>query len=162
MEFLKARRPAIIAAAFAPKLLDGVDLYGLDMCLQLLAELKKDYPQAGVLLALAQCENGSDTTHMSYLYSRSTELGIDKDVHWLIGCGEIWPLFRHADVFVRPTAADSFGISVAEAISVGTSAVASDVCQRAEGAILFRSRDQDDFKTKVLRALASKGFEAGA
>jgi len=54
-----------------------------------------------------------------------------------------------SDIFVRPTAVDSYGISVAEAIHFKVPAVASDVCPRPEGAVLFKSRDTTDFIQRV-------------
>ena len=58
-----------------------------------------------------------------------------------------------SDVFVRPTNTDGYGISIAEAIYFKVPAVASNVCSRPEGTILFRSRDSDDFVSKVNHVL---------
>ena len=58
-----------------------------------------------------------------------------------------------SDVFVRPTNTDGYGVSIAEAIHFKIPAVASDVCQRPEGTILIRSRDIDDFTSKIKNVL---------
>jgi len=65
-------------------------------------------------------------------------------------------LFKYADLFVRPTSTDSFGISVAEAISMGIPAIASDVCERAKGTITFQSRNTKEFITKIENTLGNK------
>jgi glycosyltransferase involved in cell wall biosynthesis len=46
-----------------------------------------------------------------------------------------------ADVFIRPNRVDAFGISVQESLDLGVPAIASDVCTRSKGAILFPSGD---------------------
>lgn len=43
-------------------------------------------------------------------------------------------ILRAADAYVRNTQHDAFGLAVAEAVAVGTPALATDVCDRAEGA----------------------------
>ena len=68
----------------------------------------------------------------------------------------IWPLFKKVDLFLRPTNTDGFGISLAEAIHFGTLAIASDVCPRPEGTILFKNRDFNDLFTKVNKILKNK------
>ena len=62
---------------------------------------------------------------------------------------QFYPILLRSDIFVRPTNTDGFGVSIAEAIYFKVPAVASDVCQRPEGTILFRSRDIDDLTLKV-------------
>lgn len=46
-----------------------------------------------------------------------------------------------ADVFIRPNRVDAFGISVQESLDLGVPAIASDVCTRSKGAIIFPSGD---------------------
>jgi hypothetical protein len=48
-----------------------------------------------------------------------------------------------ADIYVRPTAVDSFGVAAADAINFGCVVVASDVCQRYQGSILFEGLSTD-------------------
>jgi glycosyltransferase involved in cell wall biosynthesis len=60
----------------------------------------------------------------------------------------------NARLFVRPNHIDSYGVSVVDALQMGTPVVASDVCDRAEGALLFAAGDYDVFHKKVLEALA--------
>ena len=65
------------------------------------------------------------------------------------GLTNLVPILKSVDCFVRPTSTDSYGISVAEAINVGVPSIASDVCEREEGTIIFKSRDIDDFCKKL-------------
>ena len=76
----------------------------------------------------------------------------------MTGERELWPLFRKADLMVRPTCTDGYGISIAEALYFDCPAVASDVCVRPEGTLLFNNRDMDDFYEKASDILSQKDF----
>lgn len=54
-----------------------------------------------------------------------------------------------ADVFLRLNREDGYGVSVKEALDLGIPVIASDVCSRAEGAILFESGSLASLTTKV-------------
>jgi len=45
------------------------------------------------------------------------------------------------DVLIRPSLLDSYGLSVAESLLVGTPAIATDVCRRCDEAILYQQGD---------------------
>lgn len=59
-------------------------------------------------------------------------------------------LLSAADVYLRPTAVDSFGIAVADAIQQGTPVIASDVCPRYPGAITYPSGDTQRFQAALM------------
>lgn len=121
---------------------DNTDVYGLDMCIELCASLPN--------ISLVFCAPIiADKPYLDECLQKINSLGIEnrflifnKDVSFA-------SLFRYADLFVRPTSTDSFGISVAEALSCRVPAVASDVCERANGTILFESRNSNEFLEKV-------------
>lgn len=66
---------------------------------------------------------------------------------------EFTHLLRSADVYLRPTTVDSYGIAVADAVMLGVPVVASDVCQRHPGAILFPTGDFAAFEAAVRQTL---------
>ncbi|MCL4517073.1 MAG: glycosyltransferase family 4 protein [Firmicutes bacterium] len=150
LRFVESHKPLIIANAFQITFYRGVDLYGLDMCIALVAALKKEHPKIGLLFALAAVGNEK---YFDAMNRRIYELGIQENFHFMTGQKELWPLFRKADLMVRPTCTDGYGISVAEALYFKCPAVASNVCQRAEGTVLFESRNQKDFLDKVRELL---------
>jgi len=55
----------------------------------------------------------------------------------------------YSDAYLRPTHVDSWGIAVADSISLGVPAIASDVCERSEGAIICDSKDYTSFTEKL-------------
>lgn len=144
-QFVHGHSPLVVANAHRIVFQDGIDLYGMDMCVDLIAELKNDYPNIGMIFALAEI---ADQPYFDQIKRRVNEAGVRENYLFLTGQREMWPLFEKANLMVRPTSADGYGISVAEALHFGCPAVASDVCTRAEGTVLFRSRSLDDFQDK--------------
>lgn len=151
--FLTSHRPLLLANAAFIAFHEGVDLYGLDMCLQLTYDLKKQYPKLGMLFALA--DENRNTIYLSKILKKRAALGLTENFLIMPDQKELWPLFRIADLFVRPTFNDGYGISVAEAVYFGCPAIASDVCARPSGAMLFKNRNSLDLLTKAERILKS-------
>lgn len=60
-----------------------------------------------------------------------------------------------ADFYLRPTIRDSFGIAVADAISLGVKVLASDVCDRYPGAYLFTPSSYDCFVSAYFKFIKS-------
>ena len=150
-EFIGKHKPIITANAFEIVFYDGVDLYGLDMCIELTNKLKREFFNIGFLFALAD-----ENKHVEYLGSmkkRIIELGIKDNFYFLTGQKEIWPLFKKVDLMIRPTYSDGYGVSIAESLYFGCLAVASNVCDRPEGTILFKSRNLDDLTRKAVLVL---------
>lgn len=54
-------------------------------------------------------------------------------------------LLKNIDCYLRPNTVDSFGVAVADAINLGTCVIASDVCPRYKGTILFNSASEVEF-----------------
>ncbi len=157
-EFVASRQPLIIGGAWSIVFYRGIDLYGVDMCVDLVAKLKRKYLRVGLLFALADI---GDQSYFREIQRRIKDLDLEDNFHFMTHQQELWPLFRLADLMVRPTYSDGFGLSVAEALHVGCPAVASDACIRAPGAVTFRSRNAEDFLRKceqILEASTLAGY----
>jgi glycosyltransferase involved in cell wall biosynthesis len=153
-DFLKSHSLIVSANAYKLVFKDGVDLYGIDMCIDLLKRLKKEFKGIGLVIFLA--DRSSNTNYFDKLKSLIHEFNLEKDVIFVTGQKELWPSFKKADLMVRPTYSDGFGISIAEAIYFGCPALASDVCERATGTILFSNRDSQDFYIKAKQILSRR------
>lgn len=151
--FLESHKPLIVANASIIVFHKGVDLYGIDMSIELVSRLRDTYPNIGMLFALAEI---GDTDYFEKINRNIVELGIQDNYHFLTGQKELWPLFRKCDLMIRPTAFDSYGISIAEALYFGCPSVASDVCERPKGTVLFASRNDEDLYIRSLDILSSK------
>ena len=155
-KFINNHKPLIIANGASIVFKEGVDLYGLDMCIELVARLKPEYPDIGLLFALADL---NDQDYFDLITKRIQSLGISDHIFFMTGQKELWPLFKQADLMVRPTYNDGYGISIAEALYFGCPAVASDVCERPVGTVLFKNRDIKDFINNCLQVLKRVKYE---
>jgi glycosyltransferase involved in cell wall biosynthesis len=156
------------AAAHAPLVafnssivsVDGEDLYGHDLALDLLSRLRADGLNGGLIICL--CGNSPAYADLwARIQARAQQADVLGHVLFIEPGHEFGPVLELADVFVRPTRFDGWGVSVAEAVLLNVPAVASDVCDRVSGAYLFKSGDLDDLVDKVKSALA-QGVPPGA
>ena len=148
--FVDSHEPVVITSAFKLIKENGIDLYGIDMVINMMSALRLEGKQsAGLVIFLAE----ADSSYLNELYAQIEKLGLVESVLFVIGQKELWPAYLRADLSVRATLRDGFGVSVAESIALSCPAVASNVCERAEGAILFEARDQTMLNSKALRVL---------
>jgi glycosyltransferase involved in cell wall biosynthesis len=145
-EFMDRHKPVISASAFRAVVHEGIDRYGIDMCLELCAGLKDVYPGVGFVFCLPDIGDGR---YFRELQRRIAEKGIEDNFLFHTRPGQFYPLLMKSDILVRPTNTDSYGISVAEALYFRVPAIASDVCPRPAGTVLFKNRDVGDFITRV-------------
>lgn len=150
VQFINQARPLVATGAFKLITKEGVDLYGIDMCIELIRFLKPEFPSVGLFIGLASV---GDEGYLNELETTIREVGISDNVFFLSGQRQLWPVFRQSALMVRPSFQDAFGISCAEALHFGCPALASDVCSRPRGTVLFRSRDQRDFNERALSLL---------
>lgn len=149
--FLRAHSPLILANAYRLVFHAGEDLYGLDLSVDLMAKIAQTHPRAGLVFALAEVD---DRAYFDAILKRLASQGIQDRVFFLSGQRELWPLFKEAQLLIRPTNTDGDAISIREALYFGCRVIASDVCERPEGVVVFRSRDVEDLVVKVNSVLA--------
>lgn len=56
---------------------------------------------------------------------------------------------KQCKFLLRPNLSDGYGVSIQEAMDLGVPAIASDVCERPKGAVLFKNNHIDDLSKKV-------------
>lgn len=123
--------------------LKAIETYGADHLLL----LAKDHPSIGFYLFVG--EPASKVFFDSYLSD-----------HNINNCTVLYgePLVEYlasADIFLRLNREDAYGISIDEALDLGVVAVASDVCARAEGCILYSKGDYSDLSKIFKETLSS-------
>lgn len=156
--FCESHRPIILANG-APILYDdGRDLYGIDMTIEMAARLREVWPHIGVIWYVLKFP-GWNPSYLNRMTDHIRRRNLD--AHWLFvePTGEMYPLFRSVDLFVRPTCSDGDAVSVREALYFRVPTVASDASPRPNGTIVFHSRDLEDYVAKVRDALASNDRE---
>jgi glycosyltransferase involved in cell wall biosynthesis len=160
VRFAESHSPLIVANASEILFYDGVDLYGLDMCVDLASRITSEHPRAGVLFVLGNSSTNAD--YISHQLDRARTTGAESSFHLLTGQRELWPLLKRAEAVIRPTTSDGYAVSLQEALYFGTPVVASDVSERPPGAICFPSRDVDGAYRALLMALGESDQMVGS
>lgn len=126
---------------------NGVDLYGLDICIDAIAMLNKTSHNYFLIFVLA-----SNTGHQELLIqykSKIKELGLSDNIFIYESPTSFVRLLNECDIVLRCTNTDGDAISIREALHLGKCVVASDVVERPEGTIIFKTRDVNDLVKKV-------------
>ncbi len=90
-------------------------------------------------------EKGSD---VQYLNELLTKYEIKGSVLVLYGKNLV-DYVQNGSFLLRTNSADGYGISLQEAMDLGVPAIATDVCSRPKGTILFRDNDIEDLTNKI-------------
>ncbi|MBP2627462.1 MAG: putative glycosyltransferase [Firmicutes bacterium] len=151
LDFSQDHSPLLIVNASRLTFYQGVDLYGIDMCVNLMPKIIEIFPRAGLIIALAEI---GDLNYYQFLQSEVIKNGLQSVIHVMTGNKEVWPLFKRVHLLVRPTITDGDAISLREAIAFGCPTVASDVCDRPAETVLFKARDEEAFFAVVMEVLS--------
>ncbi|WP_160888789.1 glycosyltransferase [Halobacillus litoralis] len=147
-DFISSHNIIICANASRLAFHEKEDLYGIDMCIELVNTLiqKKPY-DVGCIIMLPQIDNREYYVNLKTLV---TQYGISNRILFVNKNIELVPLLNKVDIFVRPTNTDGDALSVRESLHSLTPTIASDVVKRPDGTITFKSRDTFDFYKKVV------------
>lgn len=151
-DFINNHTPVISANAFMISFYRGEDLYGIDMCVDLCAELKKTFSRVGFIFCLPEIGNYA---YFHKMKQKVVNRSVENNFLFVTQPYQFYPILMKSDIFVRPTNVDGYGVSLAEAIYLNVPAIASDVCTRPEETILFKNRDLHDFTLKVRDVLSN-------
>jgi len=144
-KWLQAHSPLLSTAiSFRPE-------YGLDLLLAALLEVRQIAPAIGLLVI----GGGED---FEAAKKQVSVCGLDNSI---LLAGEVphalcLSLIANSNGFVRPTRADGDSIAVREALALGVPVVASDVCDRPAGTVLFRSGDAADLAVVIENSIHRK------
>lgn len=133
------------------KFYKGLDLYGLDMAIELIHSLRQKGYNVGLIMLLPDISN-----HEFYisLCRKIKELKLeDYIVRIEKAIEDASSLYRLIDLYIRPTNTDGDAFSIWESLYVKTPVLASDITVRPEGCILFESRNQEAFNDRAEKVL---------
>ena len=152
----KKRQGIKIAASNAFRLddLDGVDLYGLDLAIELADKFKKDNDPAAIIYVVSDIDKSAEKFHK---FEREIK---DKNLadHILLTGGAInFPaLVKQSDLVLRLTCTDGDALTIREALWLGVNVLASDVVERPENCNLFTNRDIDSLYQMTKKIIFQK------
>ena len=148
-KWLQAHTPLLSTAiSFRPE-------YGFDLLLDALLELRQIKPDIGLLVI-----GGGEGFEAAK--KQVSECGLENSV---LLAGEVphalcISLIANSNGFLRPTRADGDSIAVREALALGIPVVASDVCHRPAGTVLFRSGEAADMAVAIENSLRRESLDA--
>jgi len=120
----------------------NIDLYGIDLSIELCKLFKKKCNNVGFICLIGNIEK--ERTYFDSLCSKINSYGIDKDYLLLNTQMPFMPILSHSDIYLRPTNTDGDSVSIREAIFLKKIVIASDVINRPSGTILFKNRNIND------------------
>ncbi len=148
--FMQEHTPLLLLSAAHLMRIDEKDIYGIDTTIAMLGQLKREYPDVGLIIGLARI---GDEGYFSALQKVMREHDVAENIFVLHGNKSIWPLFEQVDVFLRPTLSDGDSISVRESLFFNTPVVASNSVERPDGVYVYDVHDSADYVKNVLRVL---------
>ena len=154
-DFLKEKSFIICSNATSMRFYNNVDLYGIDMCIDLVIALKAQGIKAKMLFCLPNIDNEE---YYGQLVNKINENGIENDFLFIHENMELWPIIKKSNLFIRATNVDGYALSVAEAIHCNVPVIASNVGSRPEGTILFQSRSSEELFNAALKVIEEYEF----
>lgn len=151
-DFIKKENFIITANASSLSFCNNEDLYGVDMCVELLNKLKNKYKniKIGFVFCLSDIGNYK---YFKKIKEDLKKLNLEKDFLFVKDNIELYPIMKMSDLFIRPTNTDGDAVSVREALFYKIPVITSDVVKRPEGTILFKTRDFEDLYNKTLQVI---------
>lgn len=126
----------------------GVDVYGFETALRMFSAIVSCTKlKVGLVMCLAETK---DKEKIEDLHSLAIKLGVDDKIFWQIGAiNNIRSLWNQTNIYIRPTTTDGDSVAVREVLDEGAVVIASDVCWRPKGVIIYKHSDLNDFIDKV-------------
>ncbi len=149
--FIQGHDPVILAMGrFC--VIAGKEVYGVPLLIDLLAEVRKQHPRAGLVFALTHPED-LDGPMWPELQARIERNGLADHVFVRPARSELVPLMGSCDLMVRPSTTDGDAVAIREALHCGLPVVASDCVVRPPGTVLHRSEDLGSLVEQTLAVL---------
>ncbi len=134
---------------------NGLDMYGIDLCLDLMRSIVHEHQlPVALIFIISSLKNSEQKFHEYTQFIK--DWGLEKHVLLTHVDTSFVRLIEKSDIVIRPTCTDGDALTIREALFMGIPVVASDVVKRPEHTVTFRNRDAGDFKKKILEVLDGK------
>jgi hypothetical protein len=153
---VQLQKPIICMNASGYTFFQGKDLYGFDVTCRLMKNSIPLFPTAHLIIVCS----GISLAQENALHALINANGITSHTTLLSGSYHLWPLFPYVTLFLRPTRSDSYGMSIAEALHFNVPTIASDVCKRPNGTILYPVDDELALFKKTIRVLQESAYDS--
>jgi len=143
MSFSDNSKPYFVISGYPTKIYQHLEVF------QTFERMWKD----GVEVKLVACLYGDDSDGLlSSIKEKFSENG-NALLYWGVDNDDFLSILSGASGYIRMNTVDSFGVAVAEAVSLGIPCIASDVCDRYPGAITVSCYDYSKVSDFVVNAL---------
>jgi glycosyltransferase involved in cell wall biosynthesis len=150
LKFIDNANPVLYANASEISVIKGVDLYGIDLCIELCDSLRREFPQIGLIFFISSVKNKK---YFNELKNRVLKKNLEKNFLFVTENFQIYPLINKTDLFLRPSNSDGDAISIREALYYKVPTIASNIIQRPKGTVTFKNRNLHDLKLKTIDLL---------
>lgn len=151
--FLSSNKQVIIFYGHNFELINGCDVYGYRSAIEMFGLLSQKTQQN---ISLVMCIGENNQKEIINLKNLAKVKGLSHMIYWQIGAiKDMNALWKYAKIYIRPTSSDGDSLAVREALALGISVIASDVCMRPKGTIVYHHNNLIDFSNKVMDALLS-------
>lgn len=151
----------LISANGQIRFYNNEDLYGIDMLIDLVKNLKNRGKNIKLVIALLGVEGQSQEEKRYYkeIQEQIIEGYVQNDIYiYEVKDTEFYPILKKSNMFLRPTNTDGDAVSIREALYYKIPVIASDVVKRPEGTILFKTRDSNDLYDKVTDVIENYNY----
>ena len=148
----KKSNTILAANAFRICFHKGNDLYGIDLCIEMVRKFVKDKKENISLIFVISSLSKSCDQYEQY-QQLIDEYGLTDNILLIQENISFVKLIEEVDIILRPTCTDGDALTIREALFLGKPVIASDVIERPTGTILFKNRDCKDFSLKVIEFL---------
>lgn len=130
---------------------NGVDLYGVDLCIELTKKLKNKGINVFFIFVIPDTTNNVDwlSNYKKVLIDNS----LSDSFMFVFESLSFVRLIEESDIVYRTTNTDGDALTIRESIYLGKPVIASDVTLRPSNTILFKSREIEDLFDKTLYTL---------
>jgi len=151
-DFINLRSKIVSIYAHSIRKINGKDMYGIDLALKSVALVKKHYMNIGIIICIPNTPN-KDLLDNYFQIIKELQL-FNNVLFFLKPLNNPLQLWRKSDIVLRPTLTDGDSLVVREALVQGTFVIASDVVNRPDKVILFKSENIEDLYTKIVATLS--------
>lgn len=148
----KSKNNPVILVSNAGNLVlnNNEDLYGLDICLKAMRDLKIKDNSKNYFLVFVVAKNDSQIERMKTYKKQILEWGLSENVLIWEDPLSFVRLIKESNIVLRTTNTDGDAISIREALFYNKSVIASNVVSRPEGIFLFENRNYEDLCDKII------------
>ncbi len=141
----------IVANAYRIILNDGVDLYGIDLALDLAKLFKNNNKNFTIVFIIASLLENRVIFDKYKAFIKKEKL--EKYIILYTKPINFISLIKLSDLVIRPTNSDGDALTIREAIFLNKPVIASDIVKRPSGTITFMNRNVKDLYSKINEVL---------